>query len=146
MTLSKTLLMLLVSVFFFCGCEAKKVVEKPKKEPIFGKTTQDIGEYDPAAGKEVSDGKYEVNLLTTAMGNAQTLGPAMENIVKPRINQAVEMFRASTGEYPKDYQEFMDEIIVKGNVQLPMLPHGSSYEYDVANHELVVVKDKKEEE
>ena len=145
MTLSKTLPILLFSVLLLCGCEGKKVVEKPKKEPIFGKTTQDIGEYDPAAGKEVSDGKYEINLLTTAMGNAQALGPAMENIVKPQIKQAIEMYRATTGEYPETYQEFMDEVIVKNNVQLPMLPHGSSYEYDVANHELIVVKEKKEE-
>lgn len=144
-TLFNTLCFALAVCVLLPGCEGKKVVEKPKPEPIIGKKTQDITEYDPAAGKVVSDGKYESSLIKSAMGNARVYGSAVENIEVPRVNQLLEMHRATTGEYPKTYQEFMDEIIFKNNHKLTMLPHGSAYQYDVENHKLIVVKDKADE-
>jgi len=168
-TLLNTLCFVLVICVLLPGCEVKKKVadkaeadvekpeadgeqveadgEKPKakKGSIFGKKTQDITEYDPAAGKVVSEGKYESSLIKSAMGNARVYGSAVENIEVPRVTQLLEMHRAVTGEYPKTFQEFMDEIILKNNHKLTMLPHGSSYQYDVKNHKLIVVKDKAEE-
>ena len=147
-TLLNTVCFVLVICVLLPGCEVKKkVVEKPKpkKESIIGKKTQDITEYDPAAGKVVSEGKYESSLIKSAMGNARAYGSMVENIEVPRITQLLEMHRAVTGEYPKTFQEFMDEIIFKNNHKLTMLPHGSSYQYDVKNHKLIVVKDKADE-
>lgn len=144
-TLLNTLCFVLAICILLPGCEAKKVADKPKPKPILGKKTQDIAEYDPAAGKVVSDGKYESSLIKSAMGNARAYGTAVENIEVPQINRLLEMHRATTGEYPKTYQEFMDEIIFKNNHKLTMLPHGSSYQYDVENHKLIVVKDKADE-
>jgi len=145
-TFLNTFCLILVVCILLPGCEAKKVTEKkPKREPIIGKKTQDITEYDPAAGKVVSDGKYESSLIKSAMGNARAYGSAVENIEVPRVNQLLEMHRAVTGEYPKTFQEFMDEVIIKNNHKLTMLPHGSKYQYDVKNHKLIVVKDKAEE-
>ena len=125
--------------------EADGEKPKAKKGSIIGKKTQDITEYDPAAGKVVSEGKYEASLIKSAMGNARAYGSMVENIEVPRITQLLEMHRAVTGEYPKTFQEFMDEIIFKNNHKLTMLPHGSSYQYDVENHKLIVVKDKADE-
>jgi len=145
-TLLNTVCFVLAICVLLSGCEGKKAVEKPKpKESIIGKKTQDITEYDPAAGKVVSEGKYESSLIKSAMGNARVYGSAVENIEVPRVNQLLEMHRATTGAYPKTYQEFMDEIIFKNNHKLTMLPHGSSYQYDVENHKLIVVKDKADE-
>ena len=149
-TFLNTLCFILAICVLLPGCESKKVAdkpvaEKPKPEPIIGKKTQDITEYDPTAGKVVSEGKYESSLIKSAMGNARAYGTAVENIEVPRVNQLLEMHRATTGEYPKTFKEFMDEIIFKNNHKLTMLPHGSSYQYDVKNHTLIVVKDKAEE-
>ncbi len=146
-TFINSLCFLLAISVLLSGCEAKKVTEKQvaektKPEPIIGKKTQDITEYDPTAGKVVSEGKYESSLIKSAMGNARAYGAAVENIEVPRVNQLLEMHRATTGEYPKTFQEFMDEIIIKNNHKLTMLPHGSSYQYDVKNHKLIVVKEK----
>ena len=140
-TFLNTVCFLLAICILLPGCKPKKVSDKPKPEPIIGKKTQDISEYDPAAGKVVSDGKYQSSLIISAMGNVAAYGSAVENIELPRVNQLLEMHRATTGEYPKTYQEFMDEIIFKYNHKLTMLPHGSSYQYDVKNHKLIVVKD-----
>ena len=145
-TIFNNLCLVLVICVLLPGCEAKQAVEKPKpKKSIIGKKTQDITEYDPAAGKVVSEGKYKSSLIKSAMGNARAYGSAVENIEVPRVNQLLEMHRATTGEYPKTYQEFMDEIIFKNNHKLTMLPHGSSYQYDVKNHKLIVVKNKADE-
>ncbi len=141
-TIFHTLCFILAVTVLAAGCESKKVAEDPKPEPIFGKKTQDIAEYDPAAGKIVSEGKYESSLLKTAMGNARAYGSAVENIELPYVNRQIEFYRATTGAYPKTHKEFMEEVIYKNDYKLTMLPHGSSYQYDVANHKVIVVKDK----
>ena len=50
------------------------------------------------------------------------------------------MYRAETGEYPKDHDEFMNKIVKRHGIQLPVLPGGRQYQYDVENHELIVVE------
>ena len=59
------------------------------------------------------------------------------------VNQAVEMFRATEGRYPKDYQEFKSKVIEAKQIRLPVPGEGLEYQYDVQNHSLVVVKSKK---
>lgn len=155
-TMLHRLCIVLTFTVVMCGCEGKKVADAKKaaegkqvaeeaaepKGSIFGKKTQDITEYDPAAGKVVSEGKYESSLIKSAMGNAGVYGSAVENIELPQVNRLIEMYRATTGKYPKTHKEFMDEVIIKNNHKLTMLPHGSSYQYDVENHKVLVVKDK----
>ena len=133
--------LLCIAVLLTFGCEAQQAQEKPKPEPIVGKTTQDIGEFDPDAGEEVDDGKVELNMVTGAAGAYGSLVQKVSNI---NIVQAVNLFHAAEGRYPKDHDEFMTEVIKKNNIRLAMLPHGSAYKYDVENHELVVVKEGKD--
>ena len=55
------------------------------------------------------------------------------------IDHAVRIFHATEGRYPKDYDEFMQKVIKANNINLPVLPGGAKYQYDVENHKLVVV-------
>ena len=105
---------------------------------IIGKKTQDIGEFDPDAGREVSDSKIRATNPIT--GPLEAMGPMMEKISKLGIDQALGFYYASNGFYPKTYDDFMTHIIKANNIQLPVLPAGAQYQYDVANHKLVVVK------
>lgn len=134
-------LLICTVVVLAVGCDAPKDQEASKPEPIIGKTTQDIGEFDPSAGLEISDGKIEMNLVTGAAG---AYGPMVEKVSNIAIVQAVNLFNGLHGRYPKDHEEFMTEVIKKNNIRLAMLPHGSAYQYDVQNHALVVVKVKKD--
>lgn len=118
------------------GCappEAKK-----SSTGIIGKKTNKIGEFDPAANREikVEDGS-DVNIVTGAMG---ALGPAADQIAKLRIEQELNLYRAEFGDYPKTYDEFMEKIIIAKNVMLPEPRTNLEYQYDVANHKLVMVK------
>jgi len=67
-------------------------------------------------------------------------GFAVSEISKGQIKQAVEMYRASNGSYPKDFDEFMNKVIKPNRIELPVLPGGRQYQYDVEKHELIVVE------
>lgn len=127
-------LSVLLLVLAVCGCE-----DTTKKSPnsIIGKKTQDIGQFDPNATAKVSDSKIVATDPITAPTSAY--GPMLERISKTHIEHAVNLFNATEGRYPKDHDEFMTQIIKANNIELPVLPGGKQYQYDVENHKLVVV-------
>lgn len=126
-------------VCFAAGCGMKPLDEQTKKSQgsIIGKTTQDVGQYDPNAGAKVSNSKNtDTNIITAPVS---AYGPALERISKSHIEAAVNLFHASEDRYPRDYDEFMTQIIQANKIQLPVLPGGKKYQYDVENHKLVVI-------
>ena len=135
---------------FFClvGVLALAVGCVPPAEPqakkdnrgIFDKTTQDVGEFDPEGDAKVDDGKVnQQHLATPGIGALAGYGPAVQKISKLGIEKALGFFNATHGRYPKDHEEFMEKIIKANDIQLPVLPGGRQYQYDVENHKLVVV-------
>lgn len=114
--------------------------EQTKKSPnsIIGKTTQDVGQFDPNAGAKVSDGKIQATDPITAPVSAY--GPMLQRLSETEIAHAVNLFHASEDRYPKDFDEFMQRIIKENNIRLPILPGNKKYQYDVENHKLVVVE------
>ena len=131
------------------GCKdpnAKQVVDHNPKESIIGKETQDIQEFDPNdQDVEVSDGKMKTPHPLNPMGALAAYGPTLEKISGMGIDMQVRLFHAEHGRYPKDHAEFMEQIIKKNQIKLPVLPGGAEYRYDVEKHELVVVKPKKKD-
>lgn len=120
------------------GCSSSEPTTS--KKSIFKQRTQDVGEFDPQAGKEVSDSR--VRVTSPLLGGAEAYGPLAEKVAKLGVEQNLNIYYAVNGRYPKDHDEFMREIIKKNNLQLPKLPDGNRYEYDVENHKLIVVKAK----
>jgi len=123
--------LLLICLF---GCED---VTQKSPNSIMGKKTQDIGEFKAADGAQVSDSKVQVTNPIT--GPLEAYGPMVEQISKTHVAQALNLFNASEGRYPNSYEEFTTRIIKENNIQLPVLPGGKRYQYDVEKHELVVV-------
>ena len=121
------------------GCGMKPLEEQTKKSDssIVGKTTQAVGVYDPNSDAKVSDSKIRATDPITAPVSAY--GPMLEKISKSQIEAAVNLFHAMEDRYPKDIDEFMERIIKENKIQLPVLPGGKQYQYDVENHKLVVV-------
>src|SRR4029079_3705763 len=104
---------------------------------IMGKKTQDVGEFKPEAGAVVSDSKVRVD--TPGLSGLQAYGPMVEQLMKSHIAHALDIFNANEGRYPNSYEEFMTRIIKENKIELPVLPGGKRYQYDVPNHALVVV-------
>lgn len=102
------------------------------------KTTQNIGEFDADSGNEVAD--TDVKITNPITGALEAYGPLKQQISGLAITQAVELFRATEGRYPKDYDEFMSRVIQANQIRLPEPGKGLQYQYDVENHQLLVVK------
>ncbi len=56
------------------------------------------------------------------------------------IEHAVDLYHAANDRYPKDYDEFMTEIIKANNIALPQLPYYQKYGYDEKEHKLVILE------
>lgn len=131
----------LLSAAIIGGC-ADATEKKPEKKGIIGKTTQEVGKFDPNAKQVVGDQK--INATDPITGPLSAYGPMVESLAKTQIKSAVEIFNATEGRYPKDHEEFVEKIIKANNIQLPVLPYRGRYQYDEARHELVVVRDEED--
>jgi len=121
------------------GCGMKPLDQQVKKSDssIIGKTTQDVGQFDPNAGAKVNDLKVQASDPLTAVSGTYTA--ALGRLEISQIEHAVNLFHASEDRYPKDMDEFMQRIIKENNIKLPVLAGGKKYQYDVENHTLVIV-------
>jgi len=130
-----------------CGCaETETAPQNAQQDGKPGgagmKVTDDIGEFDPAANKEVASS--EVKISNPLTGALEAYQPLKEKVAGLGIDHAVNLFQALEGRYPKDHDEFMEKVIKANHIKLPTLGKGKSYEYDVENHKLVVVIDPKQ--
>jgi len=57
-----------------------------------------------------------------------------------QIPEAVKLFKATNGNGPKSHDDFMAQIIDANQIQLPELPAGQRYVYDLEKEELMVEK------
>ncbi len=55
-----------------------------------------------------------------------------------QIPQALNLFKATEGRFPKSHQEFMDKIIKANQIKLPELPAGMVYRFNTELGELWV--------
>ena len=102
------------------------------------KKTNDIKQFDPKAKQEVSDSKVKAD--DPILYPLQAYGPMVEQISKMHVEHALDLFNASEGRYPKDYEEFMARIVKANSIKLPVLPGDWKYAYDVENHKLEVIR------
>lgn len=122
------------------GCvESQEAIDKRQKDTIMGKKTSDIGE----AGKNDAQADMQVKQSDGLKALPGAYGFAVSQLAKGQIKQMVELYRAEHGNYPKTHEVFMREIIQKYKIELPVLPGGRAYKYDVKNHELIVVDGEK---
>ena len=134
--------LLSLSSLLALGCvEPPPVAEK--KTGIIGKKTQDIGEYDPEGGAEIADLQVDANNPLAAATGTYKYAAGTTSMLT--IQHAMNLFNAEHDRYPKDHAEFMEVIIKRNNIQLPVMPGGRRYQYDVENHKLVVVEAEKKD-
>src|SRR4051812_1080007 len=98
-----------VILLVFSGC-ARKIEEQTKATgSIFGKKTQQVTKFDPAAGKEVQKG--ELHYTDPISGPLQGYRAALERLEPAVMDHAIALYEAEHGRKPKDYKEFMEKII-----------------------------------
>jgi len=149
---------LAIAAMGIAGCAPgafPKPAEKPaapppqasKPAPIqtrqtLNKTTQNVLELSAAladggvlAETSIKSGGLEIasEAYRTQVGKAGSLA----------VDQRMAHYQAEHGEYPKTHEQFMSQIIGKGQpdgLSLPMLPYYQEWAYDAENRKLVVVE------
>jgi hypothetical protein len=130
------------------GCDlfkepTKKVAEAPPAEPA------------PAAEPEMETVKAGVGVGKKGASlrgddvNQVIAGPAVDYfntrekvVFEIAIPHAMNLFNAENGYFPRSHEEFMEKIVEANQIQLPQLPEGARYVYDVESHTLMVERPK----
>jgi hypothetical protein len=141
-------LALLAALALAAGCEEERNVgTKPKpsapKQPEFivGKRTQVIKNAAPElqkGGAKVATTKITAKDYITLQGNAYVTQVGRLGVLE--IEHAMNLYHAEHDRYPKDFNEFMNEIIKANNIALPKLPYYQEYGYDEKEHKLVILE------
>jgi hypothetical protein len=109
--------------------------------PIIGQRTQEIrnaATEQQQGGARIASTKITAKDYLTLQGNAYVTTVGRTSILK--IQQAVDLYHAANDRYPKDLEEFMNEIIKPNNIALPKLPPYQAYGYDEPEHKLVILE------
>lgn len=126
----------LLSCALFCGCSG---TDQPNSAPAKSlPTTDQIGEFDSNAGLQVVTPDAQVTDPIT--GPLEILKKVRIQLPTLQIEHALNLYNAAEGNYPKSHEEFMTNIIQANRLVLPQLPADLQYQYDVANHKLVIVR------
>jgi hypothetical protein len=125
-------------VLIAAGCEEPR---QPTSKPIIGQRTQEVKnaktELQKPGVKAVTP-KITAKDPITLTGNAYVTAIGKLSIMS--IEHAVDLYQATNGRYPKDYDEFMAEIIKANNIALPKLPLYQKYAYDEKEHKLIILE------
>ena len=149
-----SLLTVLCGLVFSVGCEEEQNVGSkpngqakaksptpPKPEFIVGKRTQEIKNAAVEIKKEgatVATTKITAKDPITLPGNAYVTIIGQTSILN--MQHAMDLYHAENDRYPKNYDEFMNEIIKANNIALPQLPYYQKYGYDEKEHKLVILE------
>lgn len=128
---------LLAGSISLSGC-TNQTSDPQDKASFKRKTTDEIGEFNPAAGNQVVT--PDVKVTNPITGPLEAYDPIVQQLATLGIDHAVGLFQAEEGRYPNSHEEFMARIIRQNNIRLPGLPAGLEYQYDLENHKLVIVK------
>ncbi len=115
--------------------------ERTKSESIVGKRTQEIKNAVTEIKKEgatVATTKITAKDPITLPGNAYVTMIGQTSILN--VQHAMDLYHAANDRYPRDYDEFMNEIIKANSIALPQLPSYQKYGYDEKEHKLVILE------
>ena len=89
-----------------------------------------------AAGRSLDN---ETGVARVVVEPVKSLFAFKENAVfKIQIPQAMQLFKATEGNFPQSHEEFMTKIVRANKLRLPDLPAGHTYVYDPNRGELMV--------
>ncbi|MCA9126409.1 MAG: hypothetical protein KDB22_04960 [Planctomycetales bacterium] len=127
--------LLLVVCFFAVGCGP------PAPAPLTDESDTAIEAQKAVAGvgKRGQSLNNETGVGKIIAGPAKTLlNFEQKAVLEFQIPQALQLYKATNGYFPKTHEEFMKQIVEANRLKLPELPEGAVYQFDPEKGELWV--------
>ncbi|MEZ6135409.1 MAG: hypothetical protein R3C53_10915 [Pirellulaceae bacterium] len=136
LTLALRLIVLGIFLAGCCGCEMPAdnppAATPPESDTVAQKAQAGVGKQ----GQIVQDHSDAQKIIS---GPVNTLFQFKQKAVFDiQIPQALNLYKATNGNFPKSHDEFMTHIIEANRIQLPELPEGAVYRFNVELGELWV--------
>ena len=125
----------IASCVMIAGCEPMPTATKP---PVVQTPTESVKAQVGVGAKGRSlDNETGVGKMISSP--VSTLFAVKERVAFDiQVPQALNLFRASEGRFPKSHEEFMEKIIKANQIKLPELPAGMVYRFNTELGELWV--------
>jgi hypothetical protein len=139
---------IICSALGFAGCLPPEPAAKnpPAQQPVAAQEPAEMETVKAGVGvgqKGRSLDEYKGKTEAIIAQPAISFFAAKEKIAfEIQVPQAIAIFQATEGRFPKDHDEFMERIVKENNIPLPVLPQGHEYKYDPESHQLMVVRPK----
>jgi hypothetical protein len=104
----------------------------PNEPPPVTSTPREVSDLDPTKGKKSRAAGGYLGAVAGARFYAE------HSLIFDQVRQALELYNAEHGNYPKSQEEFLKVIIRPNNIGLPPLDPGVEYLYDPEDHKLKV--------
>jgi hypothetical protein len=149
MTIRTRIALALLPILALTGCEGSKkpAVAKAKVQPreTLKKTTQVVLKLSDALADGGVLAATNIEVADPLTQSAAAYRTSVAKIGAMQVKHTIDLRNASNIQDPKPltYDEFMAEIIKKGqpdSMSLPMLPYYQEYAWDEANQQLVTVE------
>ncbi len=110
--------------------------EQASGKSFAGKTTQEVID----ARQAVADG---ATVLADGPNMRSYIGKAYGTVYDTAIisiDRVLMQYEIINGRYPKDHNEFMNQVLKLEGIRLPSLPRENAYGYDPDSHSLVILE------
>lgn len=104
----------------------------PNEPPPVTSAPREVSDLDPSKGKKSRAAGGYLGAVAGARFYAE------HSLIFDQVRQALELYNAEHGNYPKSNEEFLTAIIRPNNIGLPALDPGVEYIYDPEDHKLKV--------
>ncbi|MFN3190303.1 MAG: hypothetical protein ACE361_07235 [Aureliella sp.] len=122
----------LLLILIATGCEPAPTQPAPSTsstpaENILGPAGQAVA----GVGKEGQSLKDDTGVAKMLSGPISALANFKQKaVLEIQVKQAIDVFKATHGRFPKDHQEFMTNCIEANRITLPELPEGYVYHFN----------------
>ncbi len=144
-------LLAVLTLALAAGCDEQKHIAgkssapppapKAEEDPfIVGRKTNDIKNADEELAKGAVEGSTKIVAKDPITLSANAYVSMIGQISILHIQHAMDLYKAANDRLPKNYDEFMAEIIKPNNIVLPELPYYQKYGYDEKEHRLIILE------
>lgn len=124
-----------LAVLVMMGCENPPAPQdaEAQAEPIQAqKAVAGVGK----KGQSLQDNQGVAKMVSGPA--AALLKFEQKAVLEIQIPQALQLFKATEGRFPKSHEEFMQKIVQANRIVLPELPEGAVYQFNTEKGELWV--------